>query len=194
MNFATGVGLGALVGAYAGKKLQPQIRRELEALRQDVAYEYELHKSGHIDFDEFIAHENTYPSVYRRVQDFYYKCYRGVRNVRYFPDEVKYVYQRARRGWADHDLWDADNYIVDLLVGMLQRYKIAAIGYPADTTEEAWDARIDEIIWGLRQYQMFMSEGHTTAPEDYMEAQDAALRALKRSFELLGEDLPGIWI
>lgn len=194
MNFPTGVGAGIVLGACAGKVFRPQIQREIDVLRQDISYERELHDKGHVGFDEFIAHEKTYPSIYRRAQSFYYKCYRGVRNVRHAPYEVKYFVQRGRRGWSDQDLWNVDVFLVDMLVGALEQYKKESFGHPADTTEEDWETTIDEIIWGLRQYQLFWDNWHELKIDDYIQAEKEAMNALARSFRLLGENLPGIWI
>lgn len=192
MNLASGIGIGLIAGACAGKMGRHIIEHEVRALIRDV--KWDMHTGEYRTLHDVIAYYDTYPSVYRRFQDIYYSGYRTITDIRYIPANIRGFIHRGRYGWAEKDVWNVDMHIVDVLVGMLEHYKDHTMGYPADTTEDAWNARIDEILWGLRQYQLYWNTNGTTRPEDYQQATEDALAALKRSFELLADDLPGIWI
>lgn len=194
MNIVTGAGIGIVAGACAGKAFRPQIQREVDALRTDLAYERNTRTKDVIDFNDFMDHIESYPSVYRRVENGYYSIRRGIHAIQRIPARVTAFVQRGRRGWADEDAWNVDMHVVDTLEGILSYYRREMPGYPADTTEEEWNDRIDEILWGLRQYQLYWDNWHELGTEDYQEASTVALAALKHSFELLAEDLPGIWM
>src|SRR5437879_5195919 len=73
--------------------------------------------------------------------------------VRLFWEPIYYVkwwWQRARRGWADCDLLNFDEYLAKLIVGSMTRFKTNHPTYPADMSAEEWAAKLDEIIAGFQ--------------------------------------------
>ena len=61
---------------------------------------------------------------------------------------VKWFFQRAIRGWANCDVWSMDNYLNDILPGMLRRLKIGC-SYPMDMTPEEWLNILEEMAVGF---------------------------------------------
>ncbi len=68
------------------------------------------------------------------------------------PIQIKWFCQRGRRGWADCDWWNMDNYLIGIILPMLKELKKNGHGYPgideADTPEK-WDAILDHMILGF---------------------------------------------
>lgn len=193
MKFIVGTGTGIVVGACVGKVFRPQIEREIEAFKRDWEWEQRGEFVG-IPLQEWIEYRESYPSVYRRTENVYYKFYRGFRTIREVPFNIKEFIHRGRHGWAPSDTWNVDYYVVDVLIPLLKHYKEHNMGHPADQTEEEHDAIIDEIVSGFRQYRMYLDNWHTLEADDYKEATELAMTALADAFSLLGVELPGIWI
>ena len=61
------------------------------------------------------------------------------------PKEIKWFYQRGRRGFSDRDVWSFDYYLADVISkGCRQLFEISH-GYPFDLTEEKWKAILDTL-------------------------------------------------
>lgn len=57
--------------------------------------------------------------------------------------KIKYLIQRAKRGYSDRDLWCLHGYIARLMSSALKDFKKNLHGYPMDLTEERWDRILD---------------------------------------------------
>lgn len=87
--------------------------------------------------------------------NFYYWFKAKIRDIRYFPREVKWYFQRANRGYADSDVWGFDYYLIKVILGGLKRLRKNKCGIPAtaktgnsdyDYNEERWDKILDTMI------------------------------------------------
>ena len=73
-------------------------------------------------------------------------------NIRYFFRTFKWAWQRATRGYSDHDTWNLDTYLVNLLITSLSQFRTETMGYPGYMeSEEEWYAILDKIILLLKQ-------------------------------------------
>ena len=72
-----------------------------------------------------------------RLTDWYWAPFRWLKAVKRFPKEVKWVYQRATRGWADCDVWSFDSYIAEVISGATKRLADIAHGAPGDMFDPA---------------------------------------------------------
>ena len=71
--------------------------------------------------------------------------------------QIKSFIQRGRRGWADEDVWDFDDYLCDIIVDGIKLLKKANHGCPSDlydasnTNNECaqWESILEEIIQGF---------------------------------------------
>lgn len=59
------------------------------------------------------------------------------------------LYQRLTRGWADSDTWALDLVIAKFALPRLKRFRELNNGHPCNMTEEAWNARLDDMIYAL---------------------------------------------
>ena len=57
--------------------------------------------------------------------------------------EIKYFFQRGRRGWADCDTWDLHDYLAGWLPAALRYYKIHGHGYPNGLSPDCDQLRFD---------------------------------------------------
>ena len=72
-----------------------------------------------------------------------------ISNTQSFFHGLKYLKQRAFRGYADCDLWSIDCYLCEIMPKMLKRLQETTHGYPIGFTEETWDQALDKMIEGF---------------------------------------------
>lgn len=98
-----------------------------------------------------------------------------IRNIRRFPHEVRWFFQRARRGWANVDTWSFDHYVARVIHDGLVYLKSHQHIYPgrgeADTPE-AWGVILDDIIFtfeilSLDDYFVPQQETHEEWTEEW---------------------------
>ena len=71
-------------------------------------------------------------------------------NLKYFFRSLKWMWQRAVRGYADCDLWNLDYYLKSILPSMLRDFTDKTMGYPmryehAINGAELWHDELYEI-------------------------------------------------
>lgn len=64
---------------------------------------------------------------------------------------IKFLFQRAARGWDDSETWHLSGTIAEFALPRLKRFKEISIAYPSDSnlTPEDWDLILDDIIYSL---------------------------------------------
>jgi hypothetical protein len=63
---------------------------------------------------------------------------------------IKVMRQRARRGWADSDVWSLDSYLTDVITGMISNLRDNAHGYPGNLGGmPEWVDILNEIVDGF---------------------------------------------
>ena len=61
---------------------------------------------------------------------------------------LRVAWQRATRGWADSDVWDMDEWFLDVIPQMLRHLATEGNGYPGDgsfPTPEAWHDYLNSV-------------------------------------------------
>lgn len=75
-------------------------------------------------------------------QKIYYPTYRLVNkfNPKDRTRDVKHLVQRAKRGWADSDMWSADYYLASIIPPMLRKLAVGNSypGLPPYDTAKKW--------------------------------------------------------
>ena len=56
--------------------------------------------------------------------------------------DIKHFIQRGRRGWADCDVWNFDDYLCDIIIAGIERLQKDQLGCPSDFWDES--AKNDE--------------------------------------------------
>jgi hypothetical protein len=93
-------------------------------------------------FDEIT---NTKVTVTLRIKWFYQRFKRNVRTAVRTP---KWWVQRARRGYSDRDMWNADIYLAGVFAGTLQWYIDKGIGVPMSyaSKDDPYGEDIDGMV------------------------------------------------
>ena len=72
--------------------------------------------------------------------------YRIINFIKRIPKEIKWFFQRGKRGWADIDVICMDYWFFRTVIPMLKKLKDTKHGYPVDMTEEEWDEKLNKMI------------------------------------------------
>lgn len=95
--------------------------------------------------------------------------FRWLEKIKDIPREIKYIYQRATRGWCTRDVWGFDRYLAEVIVGGLTHMKKHHCGLPMafcgemkmrengqwyhttpdDEASKAWEDCLQEMIDGF---------------------------------------------
>ncbi len=63
---------------------------------------------------------------------------------------VKYLKQRAFRGYADCDTWSLDYYLSEVIIGALKKLQKDPMGHPCDFNNvEEWKLELQKMIEGF---------------------------------------------
>lgn len=64
--------------------------------------------------------------------------------------EIKWFWQRGRRGWADCDAWSMCDYLPDVIIGMLYNIRDNLHGHPISfDSPEKWKITLNLMIDGF---------------------------------------------
>ena len=114
-----------------------------------------------------------------------------------FCRNIKYAYQRVKYGYCDRDVWDIDDWFLDIVPDMLEDLRITSHGYPSilaesdseeTISEEAtqkWDDILSEMAYLLRE----ASENTCSKKNRYEDQVDIARDEFSRKYGILGEKL-----
>jgi len=79
----------------------------------------------------------------------YYSLIRFIKDIPWKLRQIKFFYQRGKRGWADCDCWAIDSYLISIILPMLKELKKNHQGHPGDVTDEEWTNILSEMIAGF---------------------------------------------
>ena len=116
----------------------------------------EMFSEMHIKEAKF---KKDYPTLWM-LKEVYWWFYRLWHNhIRLVPREIKWFYQRGKRGWADCDIWGFDCYISRIIyTGLEKLRKIQHIlpdwkeGMTEEEAQKSWDIKITEMIWAFKAW------------------------------------------
>ena len=125
------------------------------------------------------------PTRFDRLNQLYWHVRHPRRTVSDWYYARKWMYQRARRGYNDPDLWNLDNTLSRLIIVGTERLQ-KGIGYPGNgITYEEWHAVLAQIEKGFRNRVALYDECRRSTPEE-----DAEFAA---AFDLLKEHFWSLW-
>jgi len=76
--------------------------------------------------------------------------YRIFDKIKYFPQDVKHVYQRARKGYSFRDVWSIDYWFMEIIPNMLTDLKNNKRGCPAQFVNSDDDQDFEK---GMKKWQ-----------------------------------------
>lgn len=98
---------------------------------------------------------------------FFHRTYKRryiFKNLKQFFRDIKWGFQRFKRGYCDMDWWNIDAWFFRNLEGLLSNLAKYSISYPADCeSHEAWVKELNSIIVKLHLFNS--SDGITNAYE-----------------------------
>ena len=133
--------------------------------------------------------EKNHP-ILHQLQEIYYWFYRlWFNKIVYIPKEIKWFYQRGRRGYSDSDVWDFDNYLAKIISGGCKHLSEKANGFPMNVNSiEEWKDILDKINIGFIEYikiQDYEEEYKNMPPEEYNKKMDELFLLLRKYFSNL---------
>lgn len=140
----------------------------------------------------------------------YYACWRKWNALRRIPREIRWFWQRGRRGWADCDIWSFSHYLSRVVAEGVDSLREQVHGHPNDACTtcpsgwehrpncdgmERWEAVLAEISAGFRAAQDPLDTHDFTTPyvEETTEERAARLKTRDRGFFLFTEKFDSLW-
>lgn len=128
--------------------------------------------------------------------DFYYKIRRFIINIKFWPKETKYIYQRIRYGVSEKDCWSLDYYLCKVIVKGLDELIKNNHGCPHEFFDNSKEAEGNECWkWAntLKQMRKGFKAGFEILTEDYIfdendklkteEERDKLYKGLEKDFD-----------
>ncbi len=66
------------------------------------------------------------------------------------PRYTKYFFQRAKRGYADNDVWGLCDHICDIMVGGTKQLRKYNVGHPVGLSDKSWKQVLKDIEDGFK--------------------------------------------
>jgi len=109
----------------------------------------------------------------RRQKIWIWLRYRLPHLIKYAPSgnyrKIKWFIQRGKRGWADVDAWDINDYITSIMIGMLSRMlEGGLLSYPDRISPEEWESILKQMLEGFQIAQQILSHDYQVG-EDFKE-------------------------
>jgi len=118
--------------------------------------------------------------------------------------DIKYFWQRGRRGWADSDVWSLDSYLIEIIIPALKQLKENHVGCPGELWDEKatnnechkWQEILEEMIRGFKACQemdkaLWIKGNFTKEPD--IKRLDALEAKYKRGMELFCKYFRNLW-
>lgn len=138
------------------------------------------------DLDELLDAFNRPLTGWDRVIERAHSARRFARSI---PREIRWAWQRSRRGYSDRDVWGFDTHLARIISGGVRQLIGELHGWPGPPmTFEEWQGILDKIATGFEAYLAL----HEETPFDEAE-RDRLARQFDEGLGLLGEHLPGLW-
>jgi hypothetical protein len=123
------------------------------------------------------------------------------------PRRIYWFFQRGKRGYADCDIWNFDDYLIDVISHGLRHLKQHKEGIPPEIwkkydkvndlcledkelgASEEWNQILDKIIEGFDSAEVMLEFGYELEHEEYMECE----RIRREGFDLFKEYFFNLW-
>lgn len=110
-------------------------------------------------------------------------------NIKSFPSEVKWFWQRGRRGYADCDVWDLHYYISTWLPKALRKLAKDCYGCP----EKLLDRSKRNQCWQWPRILKEMAKGFELSQDDKIWTDKEKMKKFKESMDLFKKYFFSLW-
>jgi len=108
-------------------------------------------------------------------------------------EEMKYLIQRAKRGYSDRDLWDLGYYISGVMVKALDDLDKTTHCYPANIGEDKWSEILKDMKSGFQAILDMDNLLDWVEIENYKE-EYKKLKVIKdKGLKLFAKYIEGLW-
>lgn len=111
---------------------------------------------------------------------YYWRIVPFAKKIKRTPKNIRWGWQRYKRGWSERDSWDAHAHISNVTCGMLTRIKERGISHPYGITPNEWDIILDKIIFAFKNI-------------DDLEKSDEDEERIREGFELFTTYYLALW-
>ena len=92
--------------------------------------------------------EAKWPFALHPHYDWWYRFPRNVpKNIKGFAKDLRYLKQRALRGYADCDVWGLNEYLMTIIPPMLRQLDTGS--HPSELSAEEWRAQVELMAVGF---------------------------------------------
>ena len=111
------------------------------------------------------------------------RWYRVDQKIAFFFKKIKWMFQRAKYGYCDRDVWNLDYTIGNYLASTLNKLADTTHGHPTDVTEKEWG----DILKNM-SYNFYVGTN-----EDFWEDPYSKLLSYEKNFNELGKEQQELW-
>lgn len=104
-----------------------------------------------------------------------WKIKRIVNTFKWKIKQIKFFYQRGKRGWSDYDVWDMDCYLISIILPMLKRLREKSNSFPVNMTEKKWNLILSDMIEAFEAAERMKNDDY------YKEVSGDSLEAIKNA-------------
>ena len=94
------------------------------------------------------AFKKNHP-ILSTIETVYFTISRAIDNILFIPKRIKWFFQRAKRGYADCDLWEFGAYISGVIKDALEDFRKKTTGNPSNITYKKWLEILDNMIYSF---------------------------------------------
>ena len=117
----------------------------------------------------------------------YYRIRRQLIDIKYWPKEVKWCWQRITRGWSDRDTWSFDYYLSKVIGEGVKRLSEKSAGWPDQNfkTYEEYTAMLRKMSDGFLNYNNKLFDTDESLSDEDIKQLNKSLDLLKKHFQTL---------
>lgn len=113
----------------------------------------------------------------------------------YLLKDIIAFIQRGKRGWADCDLWNLDEYLMSWLPSALRNLAENHSGHPCGLTNKKWTSILNKMadgFGGVGESEKLYFNGKINI-KDCMENEKLEAKHLQKSLELFSKYFTSLW-
>ena len=95
---------------------------------------------------------------------------------------LRFLWQRFRYGFSNRELWNLDYTVAKFILPRLKRFREISGGYPAQLSEQEWNAVLDKMIIA---FQLITNGDRWVEHEEIVRIDEG--------LELFGKWFPHLW-
>jgi len=113
--------------------------------------------------------------------------------IKEFFREIKYFFQRGKRGYSDRDLWDIGEYLSTIVPPMMRDLKDNGSGYPVKIgSRKKWEEILEDIAKGF-EAQLKLKVNYSKRYNENGKELEELLKTKDKGLKLFIKYLGAFW-